>query len=146
LKWTRRLERLPVAENRTQYQLEISDVLSLEPVVELGYGLQLVGKVAIKLFEVQDAELPRVRSTTLLGLGRLNYHLSDWLDAGAEYRWLANFLTEESEHGALVELAWIPVEYVAVGVGYNFTHFSDDLFAPPGLDPHGFFLRVTGRF
>jgi uncharacterized repeat protein (TIGR01451 family) len=145
-KWTRRFERRPVGADLSQFTLEVSDVIALEPVVEIGYGLQVVGKLAVKVFAVQDADLPELHSTTLLGLGRVNYHLADQFDVGAEYRWLGNFLTDESEHGALVEVAWLPVRYVAVGVGYNFTHFSDDLLADPRFEPHGFFLRVTGRF
>ena len=146
LKWTRRYERRPVNENLSKFQLEVSDVIALEPVIELWGGFQLVGKLAIKVFAVEDADLDLLRSTTLLGLGRVNYHLNHLFDIGAEYRWLGNFLTDESEHGALVEFAWIPVEYIVVGVGYNFTHFSDDLLADPRIEPHGFFLRVTGRY
>jgi hypothetical protein len=145
-KWTRRYERRPTSVDLTQFQLEVSDVVALEEAFEVGYGLQVVTKVAAKVFEVQDAELPSVRSTTLLTLGRLNYHVTDMLDVGAEYRWLANFLTEEAERGPLVEVAWIPVAYVAVGVGYNFTHYSDDLLADPRVNQHGVFLRVTARY
>ncbi|MEO1170518.1 MAG: hypothetical protein AAFX94_00470, partial [Myxococcota bacterium] len=109
--------------------------------------LQLVGKGAVKVFQVLDPEpMPRLTSTTFLALGRLNYHLTSSFDVGAEYRWTANSQTEEREHGALFEFAWLPYEYVAVGVGYNFTRFSDDLLADPNLDNHGFFLRVTGRY
>jgi hypothetical protein len=146
VKWTRRYNRRPVAADLTQYQLEIADVFSAEPVVEFGYGIQAVGKVAVKAFEVQDAALPRIRSSMLLGILRLNYHLTEAFDVGAEYRWLGNFLTNEVEHGTLVEVAWIPVRYVSVGVGYNFTHFSDDLLDDPTTDRHGAFLRVSGRY
>jgi outer membrane protein OmpA-like peptidoglycan-associated protein len=146
VKWTRRYNRKPVTADLSQYQLEIADVISAEPVVEFGYGVQAVGKVAVKAFEVQDADLPRIRSSMLLGLLRLNYHLTEMFDVGAEYRWLGNFLTDEEEHGTLVEVAWIPVRYVSVGVGYNFTHFSDDLLADPTTDNHGAFLRVSGRY
>jgi uncharacterized repeat protein (TIGR01451 family) len=145
-KWTRRYERRPTSVELTQFQLEVSDVVSLEEAFEVGGGVQVVTKVATKLYEVRDADLPAIRSTTLLALARVNYHLTNMFDAGAEYRWLGNFLTEESEHGPLFELAWIPVEYVAVGVGYNFTHYSDDLLADPRVNQHGFFLRVTARY
>ena len=76
---------------------------------------------------------------------RLNYHLTSQFDTGIEYRWTTNLLTDEEEHGALFEIAWLPVEYASVGVGYNFTSFSDDLLTP-SLSDHGFFLRVTGRY
>jgi len=82
----------------------------------------------------------------VLSLVRLNYHLSGMFDAGLEYRWLTNMLTHEVSHGALVELAWRPMEQVALGIGYNFSRFSDDLLADPNLNQHGFFLRATGSF
>lgn len=145
-KWTRRYERRPVNVELTQFQLEIADVIAAEAAFELGGGLQLVNKVAVKVFEVQDAELTKLRATTLLAIVRLNYHLTDAFDAGAEYRWLGDFLTREREHGPLFELAWIPVPYAAVGVGYNFTRFSEDLLADPRLTQHGLFLRVTARY
>jgi len=55
-------------------------------------------------------------------------------------------LTKELEHGPLVELAWLPVKYLAVGVGYNFTQFGDDLLADPNSQTHGVFFRLTGRY
>ncbi len=145
-KWTRRYERRALTEDRTLYQLSVSDVMALEPAFELGLRLQLVGKLALKLQDVVDAQLPRTRSTTVLSLLRLNFHLTDAFDAGLEYRWLTNMLVEQTEHGALVELAWLPSPLVAVGLGYNFTRFSDDLLAAPDDDQHGVFLRVTGRY
>ncbi|MEM6531456.1 MAG: hypothetical protein AAF654_02470 [Myxococcota bacterium] len=146
-KWTRRYERRAAAAlDLTQFQLEVSDVLALEPFVELPFGFQLVGKGAVKVYQVQDAVIPTLSTLTFLALGRLNYHLTDAFDVGAEYRWTAISQTEESEHGALFEIAWLPYDYVAVGVGYNFTRFSDDLLADPNLDNHGLFLRVTGRY
>ncbi len=145
MKWTRRYERRALGGGLTQFQLEVADVLSIEPWFELPYGFQLVGKGAVKSSTVVDADLPTVTSTVLLGIGRLNYHLSSLFDTGVEYRWTGNLLTDESEHGALVEFAWLPVEYASVGVGYNFTSFSDDLLDGTD-DDHGFFLRVTGRF
>ena len=146
LKWTRRYERNAVNPRRTQYQLQVADVASFEPALELGWGFQLVGKAAVKNQEVYDAELDPTRSITMLALGRLNYHIWEMFDAAVEYRWRTNTLAQQSEHGALVELAWLPVRYVSVGVGYNFTDFDDDLLRDPNDDDHGFFMRVTGRY
>ncbi|MBI3180138.1 MAG: hypothetical protein HYZ27_10780, partial [Deltaproteobacteria bacterium] len=146
LKWTRRYERRAVDPEKDRYQLAVSDVLAVEPVMELGHGFQVVGKGAVKVFEQIDADLPAVRTTTLLGVGRLNYHLTRMFDVGGEYRWLRQVLLAQTEHGALVEAAWLPVDYVSVGLGYNFTHFADDLLAPADLDHHGAFLRIVGRY
>jgi hypothetical protein len=151
-KWTRRLERTAVRSDMTQYQLTVTDVVSVEPYFEIGWGFQFVGKFALKVQELFDAELRpdgvsnQIGSTLILGLGRINYHVTDSFDAGVEYRVLTNMLAGQTEHGALVELAWIIARYVSIGVGYNFTHFSDDLLVPQSDAHHGLFLRATGRY
>ncbi|MCK5690880.1 hypothetical protein KAI87_16485, partial [Myxococcota bacterium] len=154
-KWTRRYERRPLDTTLTHFQLEVSDVLSIEQALEVGFGFQVVGKFAAKLFTVEDSagddangveQRTFARSTTYLALGRVNYHLLEILDAAAEYRWLYNDLAAQQEHGALLEIAWKPLKYVSVGLGYNFTRFSDDLLASPDRDYHGPYMRVTGQY
>ena len=81
LKWTRRYDRQPTTfGDPTRFQLEVADVVSLEPYFEIGWGFQLIGKLAAKVFEVSDAELPAITSTTILALGRVNYHLASMFD------------------------------------------------------------------
>src|SRR5690606_12644586 len=48
LKGTRRYSREPVNFERTQYQLRIIDVVAFEPALEIGWGFQFVGKLALK--------------------------------------------------------------------------------------------------
>lgn len=146
LKWTGRFEHRAVAGLDYLYQHDTTNVISFEPMFELGGGFQFVGKGAMKVFEVDDAQLAPVRSTTMLMLSRINYHLTNSSDLGVEYRWLANMLAEQVQHGALFEVAWLPVRYVAVGAGWNFSRFSDDLLAHASGDDHGFFVRATVRY
>jgi hypothetical protein len=49
-------------------------------------------------------------------------------------------------HGTLFELDYDVTRYVRLGIGYNFSHFSDDELGQLDRDTHGFFLRVVGRF
>ena len=50
------------------------------------------------------------------------------------------------DHGLLIEVAYNVHKYVHVGVGYNFSSFSDNLFLDDNRDYSGFFLRVIGKF
>lgn len=145
-KWTHRVSRRAVAAALNRYTVEVIDVVSLEPFIELGWGVQWVGKAALKMAQIDDPDFPTSRSITVLAISRLNYHLTSVVDAAVEYRWLGNVLAEQTEHGPLVEVAWSPVRHVALGVGYNFTRFTDDLLVEDTGNHHGVFLRVTGRY
>ncbi len=146
LKWTRRYEKQRLDGDANNLQTTTKDVMSFEPFSELVWGFQATGKVALKMQDVIDSITPGTKATTLLALLRLNYHLTKMFDAAVEYRWLWSDLAGQTDQGALVEFAWIPVKYASVGIGYNWAHFSDDLLANPLQNTHGFFLRMTGRF
>lgn len=126
-------------------------VVSLVPILELPYDLQIVSKFAWK-HVISDAgpftnQMPQVVTDTLLFILRLNYHL--WkmtdelgLDIGAEYRVLKQFDPDEVEHGALFDVSVSIIDHFRVGVGYNFTSFSDNEFVDNDQDAHGFFFRL----
>jgi hypothetical protein len=114
--------------------------------IELPFGFQLVEKLAYKRYAVQAPSLPATVSHTLLWVNRLNYHLSQTWDAGAEYRFLSNTLSQTLAHGALVELNYIIKGAVRLGVGYNFTSFSDDEFSRLDESYGGPFMRVMAHY
>ena len=125
---------------------ELSHVVSFIPIFELPFQLQLVEKLAFKRTTVRYDDLPQATSDTWLWINRLNYHLTSTFDAGLEYRFLTNSLSNDVKHGALVELSYILAEYARLGVGYNFTSFSDDELTDLNRDAGGFFLRVQGTY
>ena len=67
------------------------------------------------------------------------------IDIGVEYRLLAGITAQSLEHGALVELQYAPVEQLRIGLGYNFTSFSDNELARDDRDFSGLFLRAVGH-
>jgi hypothetical protein len=69
-------------------------------------------------------------------------------DVALEYRALrvARDGATELRHGALLEVAFFLDKRIRLGVGYNFTHFSDDEMTDLDADTHGFFFRVVGRY
>jgi uncharacterized repeat protein (TIGR01451 family) len=137
---------------------------SFEPVVNLPWHLQLVDKVAIKHASVAFDDVPRADAVTLLWINRVNLHtfgllrdvgvavpLPGEIDVGAEYRVLTGLTYEGVEHGTLVEVQLVPVDQVRVGVGWNFTRFSDNELdgsraGAVVVDRSGFFVRVVGAW
>jgi uncharacterized repeat protein (TIGR01451 family) len=132
--------------------IDLSHVVSLAPVVDLPRGLRLSGKLAWKRTTSQSELVlgQGLDSTvdTLLGLVRLGYLLGGRWELAGEYRVLRMILPAggETRHGLLVEADYAVDRRVRLGVGYNFSHFSDDELGDLARDTHGFFFRVVGRY
>jgi hypothetical protein len=152
-KYSHVLEMRPLSLTDNLARRRTYDVLSLMPVVELPWQLQLVEKIAYKRVEEELDLLPASALHqvihTLLWINRINFHLTGRIDAGVEYRFLRLFLDGQGDqlrHGALVELGYWIHQYVRLGAGYNFSSFSDNEFADQDRDASGFFFRVVGRY
>ena len=145
-KYTKRFEQRP-----TDLLVELPvrdeyDVVSLVPVLELPWRFQIVEKIAWKRMATRTLNLPTVVSQTVLWINRLNYHLTRTWDAGVEYRLLTSTLARSRRHGALGEVNYIIQRKVRLGVGYNFSSFSDDEFARLDEDHGGPFFRVVANY
>ena len=68
----------------------------------------------------------------------------EW-DALVEYRYLTVDQNDSDRHGWLVGVDRHVNENFRVGLGYNFTSFSDNL-AELGYDHKGWFLNLTGTY
>ena len=145
-KYTKRYEQRPLDLSLELPEREESDVISLMPIFELPWGFQLVEKLALKRTALRVDRLPTAVGHTLLWINRLNYHLTDTWDAGIEYRLLESSLATNRGHGALVELNYILKKRIRIGVGYNFTSFSDDEFARLDEAFGGPFFRVMANY
>jgi len=122
-------------------------VFSLMPVVDIpALRLQLVEKFAWKFVRASTTGLPDASGDVILWINRLNFHLIRNLDVGGEYRMQKNTLAGDLKSGFLVELAYVLMEKVRIGAGYNFTSFSDNEFALKDYDHGGFFFRVVGQY
>jgi hypothetical protein len=137
---------------------------TIEPVLNLPAPVQLVEKVALRHTGSVVDPLSSTSALTLLSIHRANLHtlgllratgvpiaLPGELDLGVEYRVLAGLTYAGVEHGALVEAQVVPVDAMRVGVGFNFTRFSDDPLeagraGAPVVDRSGFFIRVLGAW
>lgn len=145
-KYTKRYEQRPIDVAQEQPEREEIDVISLVPIFELPYNLQLVGKFALKRTALRVANLPTVADQQWLSIARLNYHLTKTWDIGGEYRWLHSELAQTTLSGTMFELNYIVKNAVRLGLGYNFTSFSDDEFARLSEDHGGPFIRVIAHY
>ncbi len=153
-KYTIRQEARPLGLSNNEKQYSSTEVLSLTPIIEFPYHLQLVEQFALKYREEEVAGMQPASSAVILWINRLNLHILKKIDLGLEYRLLWTWQAYGGEalthsifdHGLLIETAYNIHRYVHVGFGYNFARFSDDLFKDSNRDYSGFFLRVIGKF
>ena len=145
-KATTRFEQRPVDLLVERPEVEEMGVLSLIPIFELPLNFQIVEKIAYKRSALIVENLIPAVSHNILWINRLNYHLTNEWDIGAEYRILSNTLAQSTLHGALFELNYIIKKTVRVGAGYNFTSFTDDEFARFDEQYGGPFFRVMAQY
>jgi hypothetical protein len=125
---------------------EQRDALSIEPIIDTPWNVQLVEKVALVAERARQDTQGEANGLNALWINRLNARFLEDFEAGLEYRMLIDLQLDTDERGFLVEGGWIPDERVRVGVGYNFTRFSDDVLTATNRDGGGPFLRLTGRY
>ncbi|MCC6998242.1 MAG: DUF11 domain-containing protein [Deltaproteobacteria bacterium] len=141
-----------------------SDVLSIMPILDMPWRLQLTEKLAWKrvasdmefgnpLDPAADPEVLRTITNTVLWLNRVAFHVTRSFDVAVEYRFMWQTRpgvggddATQLQHGALLELDALVAKHVRVGVGWNFTRFSDDELSDLDRDASGFFVRVTGQY
>ena len=69
--------------------------------------------------------------------------------SAAEYRQLhlwRGLGAAQAKHGALLEIAYTLKGRVRLGLGYNFSRFSDNELGDLERDSHGLFLRLVGTY
>ena len=76
---------------------------------------------------------------------RARYHLTNEWDGLMEYRWLNVDETQDSRQGALAGIYRQIGSNLRVGVGYNFTDFSDDL-TDLSYESHGWVIDLVGSY
>jgi outer membrane protein OmpA-like peptidoglycan-associated protein len=124
-----------------------STVFSLDVNYQLSPRWRVGTKYAQRKGEVRlgrDAG-PWFDSTAQLHVLRADYHLAHNWDATIEWRNLAVERAKDARNGALAAIHRHVGEHMKVGVGYNFTEFSDDL-TDFDYDSKGWFINLTGKF
>ena len=120
-----------------------SHVVSLEGLYRLNHTWLIGGKTAYRKSErrLGRSTGPWFSNDVVLFGVKGNYHLTyDW-DFSLEYRWLVTPDAEGNQSGSLITLSKAFTEQLNLGIGYNFTSFSDDL-THLDYDVSGWFLNL----
>lgn len=155
-----RLELRPIMLTDGRFERTTSDVLSIEPILELPFGLQLVEKVAFKYSREKVDNLPEGNAFMGLWINRLNYHafrlvkrfvpqlnrFNGDIDLALEYRIRALITQSQVDHGFVTEVGIVPVPYVRIGLGFNFSRVSDDVFAKNNQNAFGPYVRMQAQY
>ena len=145
VKYTRLLDRSPVAQSSDSLET-IKDVVSLETSLEVGRYFEWVQKLAARFNRESGIVSSFDKTETYLTISRLNFHLWKPVDLGVEYRILAQKQADDRRSGWLNELTWSVTRHLRLGIGYNFTDFSDNEFSDNDYSVHGWFLRMQGKY
>ena len=125
-------------------------IFSLEALYELSRKWEIGGKVAARLSEtrITRGQGDWFDSGATLAAVRARYHMIDNWDALAEYHILLSEAGDDQREGALLALYRHVGSNFKVGVGYNFSDFTDDLRQTgfDGYNANGFFIDLTGKY
>ncbi len=139
-------DQLTPTGNSIDYQ-QRSHLLAIDSTYDLTKRWTVGGKFAFRRTELRDrsGSTDWFRSDALLFVGRVDWHLVKRWDLLLEGRVLDLIDAKDSRSGALVALYRHLGQHIKVGVGYNFTDFSDDL-TDLDYDNHGLFFNIVGKF
>jgi len=124
-----------------------SEIFSVDAIYDLTEKLSIGGKYGFRSGEVALSRTSDdfIRSDAHLGVVRFDYHVVKKWDLLAEGRYLSSSLADDQEFGALLGIYRHVGDNAKVGVGYNFSKFSDDL-TDFENDSDGFFVNLVGKF
>jgi hypothetical protein len=123
-----------------------SQVLSFEGVYRIDHNWELAAKLARREGEVRYGRGTGqwFDSVTTFAAGQIRYELLQKWHALAEYRWL-DVKDGGTRQGWLVGVDRDLNRNFRIGVGYNFTEFSDDL-TDFDFDHKGWFVNFVGNY
>ncbi|MBN2566272.1 MAG: DUF11 domain-containing protein, partial [Candidatus Eisenbacteria bacterium] len=142
------LQDLPGTCQTPEYGIEQrAHLMELEGIHALGHRLDLGGKIARKQGELRfESEDGDWYSTEVnFAAARARYHIVKAWDTMLEYRWLNVKETEDTRQGVLAGVYRQIGGNLRIGVGYNFTDFTDDL-TDLSYESRGWFIDVTGSY
>ncbi len=123
-----------------------TQVLSLEGVYRLGHSWEVAGKLARREGQVRYGRGSGdwFDSATTFGATQLRYELRQKWHALAEYRWL-DVTDGGTRSGWMLGIDRDVTRNLRLGIGYNFTKFSDDL-TDFDYDHRGWFINFVGSY
>lgn len=126
---------------------EKSQIFSLEEIYSLTKKIDIGSKVAYKegmLRAGRDVGDWYKNSAELYAL-KTTYHIVNNWDVLGEYHWLVSNTSHDKKEGCLASVQYHINKNMKVGVGYNFTSFTDDLVSS-NYNAKGYFVNIIGKF
>jgi len=135
-----------LVENTSTEFLQKTNVYSIDSIYEINKNWSIGGKYAYRLAQVsQDRTNPEFfDSNASLYVVRADWHFVHRWDALMEYRVLDLPEAQDTRSGALLGLYRHVGKNIKLGVGYNFTDFSDDL-TDLSFDSQGVFINIVAK-
>ncbi len=133
-------------ENSAAEFIQKSNILSVDTIYDINQRWSLGGKYAYRLGQVaQDRANPEFfDSRASLYVVRADWHFVHQWDALVEYRVLDLPDAQDQKSGYLLGISRHVGRNIKLGVGYNFTDFSDDL-TDLDFDSAGFFVNIVAK-
>ena len=135
-------------QTRIQGYEQRSHVLAVDAIYDLTPRLALGGKFGYRIGMIKDnnvAEPQWFSSQAWLAVGRADYHVLHAWDVMGELRYLDAQEAKDAKFGALLGIYRHINENVKIGVGYNFSDFSDDL-TDLDYNSRGVFVNAIAKF
>lgn len=119
----------------------------MEGIYRLTPKWDIGGKLAIRRGELRENRSAGewFESETTLAAVRASYHILKQWDALLEYRRLDVEEDDSARDGFLIGVDRHIGDHFKLGVGYNFTDFSDDL-RQVGYEYEGWYLNMVGKY
>ncbi len=124
-----------------------SDIFAFEGIYRLNPEWEFAGKIAHRRGQVRAGRGTGewFSSTVDLYALQARYHLIKEWDALAEYRVLSSKENDDTRQGWLLGADYHISDHFKVGLGYNFTDFSDNL-ANLDYEYDGWFINFVGKY
>ncbi|NNC96851.1 MAG: OmpA family protein [Gammaproteobacteria bacterium] len=124
-----------------------SNILAAETLYQINQRWKVGGKLAWRTGELRERRNDGewFESETRFAAIRGRYHLTSNWDGLLEYRWLNVQQDDSTRHGLLMSIDRHVANNFKIGVGYNFTDFSDDL-RITDYDSQGWFINLVGKY
>ena len=145
-KYTELSDQAPDTLDDVESQDTFTQVASIEWSFDITPRLEWVEKEALKTTEEKVGDRSPVKTSTTLAIHRLNYNFVSVWDLGVEYRLRTVDVADDKQTGWLAELMYGIGSNFRIGVGYNFTDFSDNEFSENDYSVRGTFLRFQGKY
>lgn len=126
---------------------ERSNIFSFDAIYSLTKKIDIGGKWAYKKAEMKaanDEDEWYNASTTMYAVSMSYNFYKNWRVSG-EYHWLISDSDNERKEGVMAGIDYDVHKNLRIGIGYNFTDFSDDL-RYDDYNASGIYINIIGRF